>query len=646
MWYGRLLSAGLFFLLMTVTVTPAQSQLLEEMTGEVSADLSDIFGIEDDGNLWGSFTAWSFKPGDNRVLGNGELFVPIWQDSESLLFVDMRGQIDDQDSAEGNWGLGFRQIRDNSWILGVYGFYDLLHSANNNNFSQGMFGIEALAVGWEARFNGYIPEGGTRLLPGTSLSPYATVSNSNVVIRSGGAAERAYYGFDAEVGALLRDWNCGDTELRGYVGGFHFDTSDSSFPNISGPRVRLELRAYDVGFLGNGSRVTLGVEAQWDQVRNEQVFAMLRVRVPLGRRTRTLSRLERRMLDRIVRDVDVVANDQGTAVHEEAAIDPATGNALRVIDANSTDVPGIVSGAGANSTVFAVGDAGQINVNAPIVLQNGQIFRNGAGLSMNVEGAETGVILPFTIPGNVAPVVNGTNVAADVFHLANDSTLRDITITGGRNGVSTNGANLTGLTIDGNNVSGAAVDGFNLGNIAANSSVTNNTANNNTEDGFEFINVAGTFTGNTANNNPYGFYFFDVVAGSTFSNNSATGNNQAGFGLSGVLAGATFNGNTANTNTRDGFQFGGDIYGTFTGNTATGNGIWGFNLQEVKSGGMFTNNTATGNGSTGFELYITAGTMTDNTATGNGASGFYFTDISGGTVSNNISNTNSQEGFL
>ena len=274
MRYERLLWSSLLLLLISIEATPARGQIVYEPSDAVSASTSDIAGqtrpwrccnCEDDGILWSSYAEWAFKPGNNRVLGDGELFVPLLQDSRTLLFVEIRGQIDDREGAEGNWGLGLRRIVEDDWILGIYGFYDLLHSSNNNNFDQGMFGIEALSVNWEARFNAYIPEGGTKLVPGASLSPFATVSNSNVVIRSGGTAERAYYGFDAEVGALLRDWNCGDRELRGYVGGFHFDTSDSSYPSISGPRVRLELRAYDFGFLGNGSRVTLGVEAQWDQ---------------------------------------------------------------------------------------------------------------------------------------------------------------------------------------------------------------------------------------------------------------------------------------------------------------------------------------------------------------------------------------------
>ena len=84
--------------------------------------------------------------------------IPLWQDGCSLLFADVRGQIDDNESMEGNWGLGLRTIRDNGWIFGGYTFYDLRHTENSNYFDQLTFGLEALSVEWDARVNGYIPE--------------------------------------------------------------------------------------------------------------------------------------------------------------------------------------------------------------------------------------------------------------------------------------------------------------------------------------------------------------------------------------------------------------------------------------------------------------------------------------------------------
>ncbi len=217
MRHEQLVWPSLLLLLIGMEVTPAHGQVVYELSDEVSASTSDgvdqtrlspCCSRDEDGILWNSFTEWTFKPGDNRVLGNGELFVPLWQNDGALLFANIRGQIDDRAAAEGNWGLGLRRIVDDAWILGLYGFYDLLHSSNNNNFDQAMFGIEALSVEREARLNVYIPEGGRRIISGGGGgAPFAAISNNNIVIRRGGAEERAYYGFDAEVGALLRE--CG-----------------------------------------------------------------------------------------------------------------------------------------------------------------------------------------------------------------------------------------------------------------------------------------------------------------------------------------------------------------------------------------------------------------------------------------------------
>ena len=45
-----------------------------------------------------------------REVGQGSLFLPLSQDSESLLFADLRGLWTDVQSAEGNWGLAYRTI--------------------------------------------------------------------------------------------------------------------------------------------------------------------------------------------------------------------------------------------------------------------------------------------------------------------------------------------------------------------------------------------------------------------------------------------------------------------------------------------------------------------------------------------------------
>ncbi len=251
---------------------------------------------------WNAYVAGEVKGGNERVLGQGELMVPLYQDGQSLLFADIRGQWDDVDNAEGNFGLAYRKMVDPFTIFGIYGFYDIKETQNGSEFQGGTLGAELLAVNWEARVNGYIPEGGTQRVNGLSQ---AGLVGSTVFVQAG--RERAYWGVDAEIGGLLYEWFGGNQELRGFIGGYYFDTDADGFEQVTGPRGRLEYRSYDLPMFGLDSRLTLGVELQWDDVRDTQVFGIARLQIPLGpMSTRPLNRLERRMLDPIIRDVDIL----------------------------------------------------------------------------------------------------------------------------------------------------------------------------------------------------------------------------------------------------------------------------------------------------------------------------------------------------
>ena len=46
-----------------------------------------LFGEGCGDRLYTSFTAWEFKPGNERVLGSGQVVVPLWQDAKTLLFA-------------------------------------------------------------------------------------------------------------------------------------------------------------------------------------------------------------------------------------------------------------------------------------------------------------------------------------------------------------------------------------------------------------------------------------------------------------------------------------------------------------------------------------------------------------------------------
>jgi hypothetical protein len=100
--------------------------------------------------------------------------------------------------------------------------------------------------------------------------------------------------------------------LRFYAGGFHFDDPTGVAQAVTGPRLRLESTHYQVPGLWNVTRFTVSGEWQTDDVRGNQFFAGLRLRVALQAEPRrsNFTLQERRMTDTITRDVDIVANTQ------------------------------------------------------------------------------------------------------------------------------------------------------------------------------------------------------------------------------------------------------------------------------------------------------------------------------------------------
>lgn len=674
-------------LLLVFACVPAQAQVTHEYGGQ------DTW-VNAWGAKWVPFAEGQGKFGDNRVLGNGGGFVPLWQDDTGLIFADLRGQTDDHGQQEGNWGLGARQLMGaGDWLLGVYGFYDRVWTDNSNQFNQATFGVEALSVVWEARVNGYLPNTNKQRigLPAAinRRNARAAFNGNTIVLTSNGVDnfEVAYTGFDAEIGALLKAWGCNnDVELRAFVGGYHFDTNERT-PNITGPRGRIELRMYDFDWLGEGSRVTLGVEGQWDRVRDEQVFALLRVRIPLGNRNRKLTPLERRFVDRVMRDDDIVVNTDQQLTPEFTEFVNFTNDGtpigpLTLVSGRTGNVP--VAVANGRQLVVVDGSRGRINVDDSIVLRNGQTLQ-GAGFS--VTGRVTGAQAIF----RRRPTIRNSNPVANTIILTNNTTVRDLNVIGGRNGFFTNNLDVNSVHVTGNRVSQAVDDGFDfegfrgtfmnnvavnngddgidfdgtvngtvtnnrsssndsdgfeLADIGVNGNVSDNTAERNGSDGFTFDSVSGMFNRNTANHNgDQGFEFVNVLTNGQVDGNTASGNADVGFCFFAVRGMVT--NNSAIRNGSDGFNFTNVIAGgTVSRNTSTGNRFDGFLFEDVRAGGQMNGNIATNNGEEGFDFLDIGGRFDGNTATGNLSDGFDFLDVlAGGQANGNTANNNRVNGF-
>ena len=110
---------------------------------------------------------------------------------------------------------------------------------------------------------------------------------------------------------------------------FHFDNDEDDFDHITGPRVRAELRLYDLPKLGAGSRLVLAGQYEYDDVRDSNGAAYVTVRIPLGckRCAPRLCGLARRMVAPIVRDIDIITV-AGPFDDAEAAKIAANNNAI------------------------------------------------------------------------------------------------------------------------------------------------------------------------------------------------------------------------------------------------------------------------------------------------------------------------------
>ena len=388
---------------------------------------------------WGAHIDLEGKMGTDRDLGEADLFIPLSQDENTLFFTTLRGRIDNQDSEEGNFGLGLRQMLSNGWNIGGYTYFDRRNTDYNNNFHQVTIGAEALSESIDLRANIYVPVGDkTKAATGAGT---ATFSGAGISVRPG--EEKALRGFDAEIGwrAPVFDLQS-NQQLRLYAGGYHFNTS--GVEDVTGPRARAELVFTEVKQLWSGSRLSLNAEFQHDDPRGSQGFISARLRIPLQKESRNLAKLsymEQRMVDPIVRDIDIVsqAGDFGAP---ETVTQTADGKTITVLD--SATVTGAtlataIDGAGDNAAVILNGDYSALNDH--IAIRQGQSIYGGANVAVRLANGSTEVVATpsSTITGTGG---NGGSGTRRFFTMNDNSHLEGI------NMQQTNSASVTAIYIN------------------------------------------------------------------------------------------------------------------------------------------------------------------------------------------------------
>jgi hypothetical protein len=394
---------------------------------------------------WGPHIDLEAKPGTKRSLGEADLFIPVAQSADTLLFANLRLRMDDNDSNEGNYGLGVRHMLDSGWNIGGYGYFDRRRTEFDNHFNQVTLGVEALSQDWDLRANYYAPVG-RRSHNVDSLST-AEVSGTSVIFRGG--EERSLGGFDAEIGWRVPLFDASaDRQFRIFGGAYHF--SESGVPDVTGPRARAELTFDSVPYLWEGSRFSIGAEWQHDDPRGSQGFLTARLRIPLqvyGKPSSQLTPMERRMADPIVRDIDVVSQ-AGQFSAPETATQLAGGGSFTVINSSSTSgaaLPGAVTAAANNSTIIL---SGAFSTTVEINLAGNKSLMAGSMTVRSASGRTATLQTPATITGNTA----GMNANAMI--------------------LAPGGNTVSGLTLVG---SGAIARGVLVNTGAGNVTISNNT---------------------------------------------------------------------------------------------------------------------------------------------------------------------------
>lgn len=635
-----------------------------------------------------------------------EIWAPLYQDLDRVLYGDLRLSGDNRENAEQNLGVGYRRI-DGGLILGGHAWVDQRTTKNDSTFYQTTIGAEAFSDKLDVRANIYVPFGNssnTILTPSAGRSTPYLAGTSLFVDTPGKAIEEAQKGFDIELGTTLPAFTDHIDSARVYGGYFHFQGDNSDTMNGWRARVTTDVTPW----LGFGARY------QHDNIRGSEGFFEATLRLP-GKKSYKKEGLRARLDESPERDIDIVT---GSKVTETGLATPvlntATGTAQRIVTVDNTAAPG---GDGSTErpynnllTAQNVLQAGDIlyiragdgtttgqNAGITIAKPNVQVIGSGTDFVLDTSRLATSSgLLPRSLlvqAAGTAPAI--TNPAgAGVLVTADNVLVSGISVSGASSngihfladGVAFNSARVDRVTTNGNTNNGIRIVAQSSGSIK-NASITNSTTNSNlggSGRGIEVRADGGTarienvyLGGNTVTSNPQqGTLIWSVTAGSSigtvlFENNNSSNNSEGLYAQAangGRIDTAIWRNNVATGNTNVGiFSYantGSDIGTTIIENNITSGSTRGIQTQSrLPDAEMNTiridGNTVFGNTTYGIGIFangpgglVRDATVTNNQIFNNGTDGVRFeSNGAGNTIENfvarnNVSRNNGSYGIL
>jgi hypothetical protein len=621
-----------------------RAKLLLGVAGAAAAASSTAYADQPvappaDPQKWAPYSDFGGSVGSGMVGGKLDFFVPVFQNLDSLAFLNLGVGTETKANVLYNIGAGFRTKIDPDWIVGVYAGHDGTQLDDNNTFGQGSFGAELMSADWDVRVNGYLADSAPKQVPGaTGLY----INGTTIAILD--AQDVGYSGFDGEVG--YRVFSTDDTDVRVFVGGFHFGHSDSdlsstgqsfdfSYRDMSGPKARAEATVYDLDIIGNQSRLTVDGQISHDDVRGTTGSVGVTLRIPLGSYSgssgaQALDELDRRMADPVRHNDQVLTRAQYTkpepVIIYGAHVTSQPTNTLLYVDgtaaasagtyAHPTTLPDAVSRHTTNAFIVLDSKAGPIP--GGVTLQPGQTLVPG-GDTFTVEGEFSHAKFTHLFDPSTTPTLIPGTAGGNVLTLANNTSLYGFNIAGNF------GTAIYGKNVDNVNISHVAIDGTGGGQTGINLQHTVSgeekitiqgvTVSNVAQDGIEIesdIEDGGSSTEafalsnvSVTNAGGYGIAIGDLArAGSKITDTISLSNVTVGnTGYGGILLFATASGAGSSINQT----------ATLSNVTVTGTGYDGIDINAyAASGATVTSNqtlsnvTVTDAAYTGISVYDTA----------------------------------------
>lgn len=639
----------------------------------------------------------SLRAGTERSIAVTEIWVPLAQDYDRVLYGDVRYMGDDQDNREGNVGIGYRQMTGDR-IYGGHAWIDRRETENDSLFYQTTLGTEIIGKNVEFRGNVYIPLSDSRTFPASGGNSDPFLAGSGIFVQTPDLlTEEPQKGLDLELGVRIPVFTQNVDSIRAYGGGYAFRGDESE--DVTGLRTRVSV---DIN-----PAVSVGARYQHDDVRGSQTFLEATIRFP-GKKSFRQDGLRARMDESPERDIDIVTGSKKAPGVIAPVLNVESGQAQRVlyvdnnaasggtgtIDNPYNDMAAAQSNIADHDVLYIKSGSGQYDALTVNARENIQIIGEGsdfiydtgrftvgngfnasatllraAGVAPVISGAGDGISIQDSNWVMISGVdVNGAGGNGIYALRSGNLHIQDVTLTGNAqsgltidtNGVGGGSLVLRDIVANGNDVHGinviadaAAIDDINLQNVTANNNttrgVTISTANAGSSIGA--INAA---TVTTNNNGTQGFLIQaqdGTIGDMAVREMRATQNGQEGIdflNLNTTMGNIIAHDVQSNNNIGDGFlvvSANGAVNGNITiADSVISDNQHGFKLQTSAGGSvgdiLIQNLTANNNIYEGIQVVATGKTLGDvhilNAETNDGVQRFgtWVYALNGGLIGN------------